>query len=225
MHGAVGTALKNPPMFSDLVIRTDEARRAFENHPVVLDAVANGMPLARYRRFLLELYHVVWHFNPVSAAAASRIPDTHRQVRYYLYDHMQDESGHEEWVLNDLDAIGVTAQDTRAWRPGVDTLALCGYNYWAADRGHPCSVLGMMYVLEVIASVYAGPFATAVKEALLLEGERGTSFISSHATMDAEHMASLREVLNTLYDEASRDAIVESALVNFSLFTRVFESV
>ena len=48
MHGAVGTALKNPPMFSDLVIRTDEARRAFENHPVVLDAVANGMPLAHF---------------------------------------------------------------------------------------------------------------------------------------------------------------------------------
>lgn len=213
------------PFFSDLVIRTDEARRAFENHPVVLDAVANGMPLERYRKFLLELYHVVWHFNPVSAAAASRIGDAHRQVRYYLYDHMQDESGHEEWVLNDLVSVGVSPEDTRAWRPSVDTLALCGYNYWTADRGQPCSVLGMMYVLEVIASVYAGPFATAVKEALLLDGERGTSFIGSHASMDVEHMASLRTVLNTLHDEAARSAIVESTLVNFGLFTRVFESV
>lgn len=213
------------PFFSDLVIRTDEARRAFENHPVVLDAVANGMPLERYRKFLLELYHVVWHFNPVSAAAASRIGDSHRQVRYYLYEHMQDEAGHEQWVQNDLEAIGVTPQDTRAWKPGIDTLGLCGYNYWAADRGHPCSVLGMMYVLEVIASVYAGPFATAVKESLLLEGERGTSFIASHATMDVVHMASLRKILDTVQDEAARGAIVESTLVNFGLFTRVFESV
>ncbi len=211
--------------FSDLVIRTDEARRAFETHPVVLDAVANGMPIQRYRKFLLELYHVVWHFNPVSAAAASRIADSHRQVRYYLYDHMQDESGHEQWVANDLEAIGVTAQDIRAYPPGVDTLAQCGYNYWAADRGHPCSVLGMMYVLEVIASVYAGPFASAVKESLLLQGESGTSFIGSHATMDVEHMAHLRTVLNTLDDAASRHAIVESTMVNFHLFTRVFESV
>jgi hypothetical protein len=213
------------PFFSDLVIRTDEARRAFENHPVVLDAVANGMALERYRKFLLELYHVVWHFNPVSAAAASRIADTHRQVRYYLYEHMQDEAGHEQWVQNDLEAIGVTPQDTHAWRPGVDTLGLCGYNYWAADRGHPCSVLGMMYVLEVIASVYAGPFAIAVKESLLLEGERGTSFISSHATMDVVHMESLRKVLDTVVDAPARIAIVESTLVNFGLFTRVFESV
>lgn len=213
------------PFFSDLVIRTDEARRAFETHPVVLDAVANGMPVERYRRFLLELYHVVWHFNPVTAAAASRIPDTHRQIRYFLYEHMHEESGHEEWVINDLDAVGVTAQDTRAHPPSVDTLALCGYNYWVADRGHPCSVLGMLYALEVIASVYGGPFASAIRESLLLEGERGVSFVSSHATLDMEHMASLRKMLNTLDDDASRKAIVESTLVNFDLFTRLFASV
>lgn len=212
-------------LFSDLVMRTDEARRSFETHPVVLDAVANGMPVARYRRFLLELYHVVWHFNPVTAAAVSRITDAHRQIRYHLYEHMHEESGHELWVQNDLEAVGVTPQDTRAYAPSIDTLALCGYNYWAADRGHPCSVLGMIYALEVIASVYGGPFATAVKESLLLEGERGISFIGSHATMDMEHMASLRTVLNTLDDEAAGNAIVESTLVNFNLFTRIFESV
>jgi len=213
------------PFFADLVVRTDEARRAFETHPVVLDAVANGMPVQRYRRFLLELYHVVWHFNTITAAAASRIPDTHRQIRYHLYEHMHEESGHEEWVMNDLDAVGVNPEVTRAHEPSVHTLALTGYNYWAAERRHPCSVLGMIYALEVIASVYGGPFASAIKEALLLEGERGVSFVNSHATMDAMHMASLREVLNTLRDEASRDAVVESASVNFHHLTRIFEAV
>ena len=211
--------------FSDLVIRTDEARRAFETHPVVLDAVADGMPVERYRRFLLELYHVVWHFNPITSAATSRIPDSHRQIRYHLYEHMQEESGHEEWVLNDLDAIGVSPQDTRASEPSAHTLALCGYNYWRADRGHPCSVLGMIYALEVIASVYGGTFTSAIKESLLLEDERGTSFIGSHATLDMEHMASLRVILNTLEDEASRDAVVESAIVNFHQLRRIFENV
>jgi hypothetical protein len=43
--------------------------------------------------------------------------------------------------------------------------------------------------------------------------------------MDVEHMASLRTVLNTLHDETSRSAIIESTMVNFGLFTRVFESV
>jgi pyrroloquinoline quinone (PQQ) biosynthesis protein C len=213
------------PFFADLVVRTDEARRAFETHPVVLDAVANGMSVQRYRRFLLELYHVVWHFNTITAAAASRISDTHRQIRYHLYEHMHEESGHEEWVVNDLDAVGVSPEFTRAHEPSLHTLALTGYNYWAAERRHPCSVLGMIYALEVIASVYGGPFASAIKEVLLLEGERGVSFVNSHATMDTLHMASLREVLNTLRDDAARDAVVESASVNFHHLTRIFEAV
>jgi pyrroloquinoline quinone (PQQ) biosynthesis protein C len=213
------------PFFADLVVRTDEARRAFETHPAVLDAVANGMPVERYRRFLLELYHVVWHFNPVCAAAASRMPDTHRQIRYHLYEHMQEESGHEEWVLNDLDAVGVSPEATRAHPPEVHTLALSGYNYWAAERRHPCSVLGMIYALEVIASVYGGPFSSAIRESLFLQDDRGVSFVSSHATMDAEHMAELRIVLNTLRDDEARNAVIESTTVNFHHFTRIFEAV
>lgn len=212
------------PFFADLVMRTDEARRDFETNPVVLDAVAHGMGIERYRKLLLELYHVVWHFNPVCAAAASRVPDSQREVRYFLYEHMHEESGHEEWVLNDLDAVGVTPADTRAHAPSVHTLALTGYNYWAADRRHPCSVLGMMYALEVIASVYGGTFSSAIRESLLLEGDRGVSFISSHATMDAEHMISLRKILNTITDEAAREAVVESTLLNFHHITRVFET-
>jgi pyrroloquinoline quinone (PQQ) biosynthesis protein C len=213
------------PFFVDLITRTDEARREFETNPVVLDAVAHGMPIARYRRLLLELYHLVWHFNPVCAAAASRVPDKLRQVRYFLYEHMHEESGHEQWVTNDLDAVGVSQATLLAHQPSLNTLALVGYNHWAADRRDPCSVLGMMYTLEVIASVYGGTFAEAIRGSLLLEGDRGVSFISSHATMDAQHMAELRQVLNTVDDEAAREAIVESTLVNFHHITRVFEAV
>ena len=213
------------PFFADLVLRTDEARRDFETHPVVLDAVANGMSIERYRKLLLELYHVVWHFNPVCAAAASRVPDAQRQVRYYLYEHMHEESGHEEWVMNDLEAVGVQPADTRGYQPSVHVLALTGYNYWSADRRHPCSVLGMMYALEVIASVYGGTFSSAIRDSLLLEGDRGVSFISSHATMDAEHMATLRQVLNTLTDEDAREAIVEATLVNFQQITGIFAAI
>src|SRR6185437_2035137 len=213
------------PFFAELVTETDEARRAFETHPVVLDAVGNGMPLERYRRLLLELYHIVWHFNPVCAAAASRVADGQRPVRYFLYAHMQEESGHEEWVLNDLQAIGMARESAMTSVAGPFTSALCGYNYWSADRRHPCSVLGMVYALEVIASVYGGPFASAIRESLLLEGEQGISFISSHATMDAQHMAELRTLLNTVEDPSARSSIVESATLNFHHFTRIFEAI
>lgn len=211
--------------FADLITRTDEDRRHFETHPVVVAAVADGMSVERYRALLLELYHVVWHFNPVCAAGASRMDDRYQPIRHFLYEHMHEEKGHEDWVLNDLDAIGVKPADGRAHSPGVHTLALNGYNYWAADRRHPCSVLGMLYALEVIASVYGGPFASAIREALLLDGDRGVSFIDSHATMDAQHMAELRVIVNKLPDGAALDAVVESTRVNFHHFTRIIEAI
>ena len=214
-----------PHFFIDLVSETDEARRTFESHPVVLGAVANGMSLDRYRVLLLELYSLVWHFNPTCAAAASRISDEHARVRSFLYEHMHEEAGHELWVLNDLEAIGVSRETSLRYLPSTHVLALNGYNYWAADRKHPCSILGMMYVLEVIASVYGAPFSAAMKEALLLQGESGVSFINSHASLDAVHMAQLRIVLNTLDSEQSRAAVLESTLVNFHHVTHVFGSV
>lgn len=215
--------------FADLVGRTDEDRRAFETHPVVLDAVAHGMTVERYRALLLELYHVVWHFNPACAAAASRMGtpahEPQQAIRHFLYEHMHEETGHETWVLNDLEAVGVPPAQARAHSPTVHTLSLNGYNYWAADRRHPCSVLGMLYALEVVASVYGGPFAAAIRESLLLEGDHGVSFIDSHATMDARHMAELRQVLNEVKEEAAQAAIVESVRVNFHHLTRIVEGV
>jgi hypothetical protein len=183
------------------------------------------MPAERYRALLLELYHVVWHFNPVCAAAASRMSDEYMPVRHFLYEHMHEESGHEVWVMNDLQAIGVAPEAVRLHAPAVHTLALNGYNYWAADRRHPCSALGMLYALEVIASVYGGPFAAAIRESLVLEGEHGVSFIGSHASLDAQHMADLRRLMNQLQSDDTLAAVVESVRVNFHHFTRIIEAI
>ncbi len=208
--------------FGQLVLRTDEARRAFDSQPVLLDAVANGMTVERYQAFLLELYHIVWHFNPVTAVAASRIPDSLREVRYFLYGHMHEESGHELWVLNDLEAVGLPRARAIAHRPNPYTLGMSGYNYWSAEHRDPTSVLGMMYALEVVASVYGGPFSSAIRESLLLDGDMGVSFISSHTTMDSQHIAELREIVNQVTDAGAIDAMVESAEMNFHHFGHVF---
>jgi pyrroloquinoline quinone (PQQ) biosynthesis protein C len=212
------------PFFIELITRTDEARRSFETNPRILSIVANGLSVERYRRLLFELYHVVWHFNPTCAAAASRM-GSNQEVRYFLYDHMMEEKGHEEWVINDLEALGVRRETALTTAPTNHLLALIGYNYWAADRRNPCSVLGMIYALEVIASVYGGPIAAAIADSLLLADDRGISFITSHVTMDTEHMAELRTILNRIEDEAAKSAVVESAIFNFEHFTRVLEAV
>ena len=207
--------MTNESFFIDLIYATDEARRDFETHPSCSTRSRTGCPSSGIGSCCSS--STTWSGTSIRscAAAASRLPDKHREIRYFLYRPHDEEKGHEEWVLNDLEVVGVGAGDAAQHRPRLHRSHSIGYNYWAADRRHPCSVLGMVYALEVIASVYGGPFASAIKESLLLEGDRGISFISSHVTMDAEHMAELRQILNTLYDADAQDAIVESTIFNF----------
>jgi hypothetical protein len=72
--------------------------------------------------------------------------------------------------------------------------------------------------------VCGGPFAAAIRESLLLEGDRGVSFLASHATMDAQHMAPLRPVINGVRHQPAQQAVIESVRGNFHHFTRIVEA-
>ena len=50
----------------------------------------------------------------------------------------------------------------------------------------------------------------------------GFKFLSSHASMDVDHMASLNRLVKTIADPAAQVAIVDSARVNFHQFTGMF---
>ncbi len=209
--------------FITLVESSDASRRAIEAAPRVQAMIHRGLPLAEYRAFLHDLYHVVWHFCPVMAAAASRMDERLRAVRYEIYERIEEEKGHESWVLEDIEAIGGDVRRAIEGAPSAPVQAMIGYNYYAAERVHPCSVLGMLYVLEVVASVYGGRVADSIARALGRDvGAGGFRFLSSHATMDVDHMAKLNRLLKTIDDAAAQEAILRSAAVNFHQFGQLF---
>ena len=209
--------------FITLVESSDASRRAIETLPKVHSMMHKGLPLAEYRAFLHDLYHIVWHFCPIMAAAASRCDERLRNIRYELYERIEEEKGHENWVLEDVGAVGGDVPGAGARPPSAPVQAMIGFNYYAAERVHPCSVLGMLYVLEVIASVYGGKAADSIARAIGREtGAGGFRFLSSHATMDADHMAKLNVLLKTIDDPAAQAAIIDSTRVNFHQFGQLF---
>lgn len=212
--------------FQKLVEQTDEARKAFERHERVVEACAQGMDRERYLVFLRELYSMVWNFNPISAAAAARLPADLRFVQAFLYQHMAEEEGHDEWVLGDVAAIGGDVDAVRGSlnASAAATQAFVGFNYWQAES-QPSAALGMLYALEMLASVYGEPLAEAQRERLFLDGDAGVSFLASHASADATHMEDLRVVLDQLEDEDAQAAIVNSVRVNYANLTRVMEAI
>ena len=217
--------------FITLVESSDAHRRAIETAPRVNSMIHKGLTLAEYRAFLRDLYHIVWHFCPIMAVAASRCDDRLRNIRYELYERIEEEKGHEDWVAEDIAALGGGAKAdlkavgarAMAQAPSAPVQAMIGYNYYACDRVHPCSVLGMLYVLEVVASVYGGKVADSIARAIGRDaGAGGFRFLSSHATMDADHMAKLNVLLKTIDDAEAQAAIIASTRVNFHQFGQLF---
>ena len=208
--------------FITLVENSDASRRAIETSPRVHSMIHKGLTLAEYRAFLRDLYHIVWHFCPIMATAAARCGDDLRNIRYDLYERIDEEKGHEDWVLEDIAAMGGDVKADIA-APSAPVQAMIGYNYYAAERVHPCSVLGMLYVLEVVASVYGGKAADSIARAIGREtGKGGFRFLSSHATMDADHFAQLNVLLKTIDDPAAQAAVISSTQVNFHQFGQLF---
>ena len=208
--------------FITLVEESDASRRAIETSPRVHSMIHKGLTLPEYRAFLRDLYHVVWHFCPIMAAAAARCSDGLRSIRYDLYHRIEEEKGHEDWVLEDIVAMGGES-NAKAAAPSAPVQAMIGFNYYAAERVHPCSVLGMLYVLEVVASVYGGKASDSIARAIGRDpGKGGFRFLSSHATMDADHLAQLNVLLKTVDDPAAQSAIIDSTRVNFHQFGQLF---
>jgi len=209
--------------FITLVEMTDASRREVETIPKVNSMIHHGLTLAEYKAFLHDLYHIVWHFCPVMAAAAARCSDQFRNVRYDLYERIEEEKGHEAWVLEDVEALGGDVAGAAIEPPSPPVQAMIAFNYFGAERVHPCSVLGMLYMLEVMSSVYGGRVSDSIARAIGRDVEAGGfKFLSSHATMDVDHMAKLNRLVKTIADPAAQEAIVNSTRVNFYQFGRMF---
>jgi hypothetical protein len=84
-------------------------------------------------------------------------------------------------------------------------------------------VLGMLYMLEVVSSVYGGRVADSIAQAIQRDVEgAGFKFLLSHASMDAEHMAKLNRLMKKISDQEAQSAIVNSTCVNFFQFSQMF---
>lgn len=209
--------------FITLVESSDAGRRALEDEPRVHAMIHHGLQLPEYQAFLHDLYHIVWHFCPVMAAAAARCGDEFRDVRYALYERIDEEKGHEAWVLEDIGAMGGDVAGAGSVPPSIPVQAMIAFNYYAVERVHPCSVLGMLYMLEVVSSVYGGRVSDSIARALGREvAAGGFKFLTSHATMDLDHMASLNLLLKKVVDPGAQSAIIRSTNVNFHQFGQIF---
>ena len=210
--------------FVQLIEATDVSRRELEAMPPSQDMLMGRFSEKKYIHLLKDLYHIVLNFCPIMAASISRLNNDVVLVRDYLYDHIQNERGHEQLVLDDLACFDIQASDIVNQSPSYPVQAMLGFNYAMQDRQNPCAVLGMVYVLEIIASVYGGQMANATAKNLGREVSQGFSFLDSHAAMDMDHMSTLRKLLQSIDLIPVQKTLIDSVGANFYLMMQILKN-
>ena len=134
--------------FKTLKDSTQVERAELFDCALVRDALAGRMGRDQYVAFLCQAYHHVKHTVPLLMAAGSRIPEEKEWLRVALAEYVEEEMGHQEWILNDIAACGYDAEKARHSVPNRATELMVAYAYHVIDRVNPVGFFGMVALFE-----------------------------------------------------------------------------
>jgi len=209
--------------FNEIEIATADARQRLEASPAIRLCLDGEVEMQTYRAFLTEAYHHVKHTVPLLMACGSRLPERLEWLREAIVMYIQEEVGHQEWILNDLASLGVDKELVRQGQPSLPTELMVSYAYDTVARSNPIGLFGMVYALEKTSSTIATYAASQIVSALDLTPESMT-YMVSHGSLDIEHMQHFERLMNRLEDSADKAAVLHSAPVFYQLYSSIFQS-
>lgn len=200
----------------------DEAGK-FQSIPFIRAVFEGKLTREGYKTFLKSYYPFVAAAAPLYAHAASKIPPAFPRVREWFFKSAYKEMGHDEFIVNDLTALGIQAADTKASRPVPEIDALVSYNYAFLDRHHPVGILGTPFLMGKLSTAYSLGAAQKLKDALGL-GEEGISFFFAHGHLDKEQPEDVSLVIQSITDAAIQEDIFLNARAVFMLYQNYFRT-
>ncbi len=210
--------------YETLVEATQEQRNTLYSVPQLVAALKGDISRDSYIAYLTQAYHHVKHTVPFLMGMGARLPEKNTWLRPVLAEYIKEEIGHEEWILNDIEAAGGSKDDARKAKPYLATEILVAYNYDYITRKNPVGFFGMVFMLESTSVGIATAGADSVKTALNLPKE-AFSYLYSHGTLDASHMDFFKNNVNRIVDAADQAAIIEVAQNTFQLFAQLMRSI
>lgn len=191
--------------------------------PLIQAALAGQVQRHSYIAFLTEAFHHVSHTVPLLMACGARLSGSQEWLRNAMAEYIEEELGHQEWILNDLCACGADAEAVRGGQPAMATELMVSTMYDRINRLNPVSMLGMVFVLEGTSTVLATQAAGSLKKSLGLP-DKAFSYLTSHGALDLEHMKFFEQLVNRLEDRADQHAVVHTARVIYRLYAEMFRS-
>lgn len=209
--------------FQQLQDQTVAERDMLFAAPIIQQALAGKVALPSYIAFLTEAYHHVSHTVPLLMACGARLPARLEWLRGAIAEYIDEEYGHQEWILNDLAACGADPEAVRRSQPALPTELMVAYVYDRIARHNPVSFFGMVNVLEGTSIALATQAANVLQDRLGLPAQ-AFSYLTSHGSLDREHIEFFKGLMNRLDDEHDQAAIVHTARVVYRLYGDMFRS-
>ena len=209
--------------FNKLQEATEIARQGLFSVPVIIDALHGRITREQYIAFLTQAYHHVKHTVPLLMACGSRLPERYNGLRKSIAHYIEEEIGHEEWILNDIAACGGDPEAVRSGRPVLATEVMVAYAYHQIDRVNPLAFFGMVHVLEGTSTAIATNAATVIRDTLGLP-QSAFTYLTSHGSLDLEHVVFFEKLMNGISDANDQDAIIHAANAIYRLYGDIFRS-
>ncbi len=206
-----------------LLQQSADARQGLLATPIIQGCLRGEVSLASYVAFLREAYHHVRHTVPLLRSTKAALPAHHDWLRAPLDDYVDEEAGHDEWILDDIAACGADADAVRHGRGGHATEVMVAYAYDTIARGNPLGFFGMVHVLEGTSVSLALMAADAIQRPLALP-DAAFSYLRSHGTLDQQHTAHFALLMDQIDDPRDQADIVHAARAFFRLYGDVFRS-
>jgi pyrroloquinoline quinone (PQQ) biosynthesis protein C len=207
--------------FERLVSQTASAKRNFIGLPLIQEVLANGASRELYLDFLGQAYHHVKCTASLMGAAAGRCGAEDRRYQSALFDYIAEERGHEEWILDDVAALGGNADAVRASAPRLPCKIMVGHAYYLVDRVSPYGLLGMIHVLEGMAVALASNAVQAIRRTVPSSGDAGFKYLTTHSDLDIGHAKFFEDLVNDI-DEGRLPLVIETTRDFYVLYGNVF---
>jgi hypothetical protein len=208
-------------LYQQLQSETAADREFLLAAPAIQRALRGDVTLDLYLEFLTQAYHHVRHTVPLLMAVGSRLGERHGGLQPSILHYLEEEAGHEQWILDDIANAGGDRAAAAASTPSVATEAMVAYAYDTVMRRNPVGFFGMVHVLEGTSVALALNAADRIQSTLQLPAN-AFSYLRSHGRLDQEHVGDLEAILAGLTDAADRTAVIRCAKGIYWLYGHMF---
>ena len=157
------------------------------------------------------------------ASAMARDDPVAAGLEEYLGEHIDEERDHDEWVLEDLETIGVDRSAVLARPPSPTVAKAVGAQYYWILHYHPVSILGWIGLLEGYP-----PRPAMIDRLATRTGYRPEAFrtLRAHAELDVAHGDELFSTVGRLPLTAEQEAVIGlNAISSVRLLTKALDEV